>query len=161
MAKPEDKTTNPTGDGTGRDDPPPAWYERPGRDANLMRCFNSFDEMRAYFDNEKTQVIQDLQDRLRRAAEAEAWNAPDLGQQPDQRRADEPPDGLGQRGGSEYSESNINDSLGAVFCQIVKPVANFIDPATREIQSKYNGAVDIWIKSPTNSCQKLWVVKIF
>ena len=72
MAKqPEDKTANPTAP-TEQDDPPLAWYERPGQDANLMRRFNSFDEMRAYFDNEKTQVIQDLQDRLRRAAEAEA-----------------------------------------------------------------------------------------
>ena len=81
MAKTEDKTTNPTGtgNGTGQDDKPQAWYERPGREADLMRRFRSFDEMRAYFANEQDQVIQDLQERLRQAPEAEAQNVPDPG----------------------------------------------------------------------------------
>ena len=51
-----------------------------------MRRFRSFDEMRAYFANEQDQVIRDLQERLRQAAEAEARNVPDL-KQPRKKRA--------------------------------------------------------------------------
>ena len=125
MAKPGDKTEDPTGNGTGQDDTPLAWYERPGREADLMRRFRSFDEMRAFLANVQDQVIRDLTERLRRATEAEA-------RPQEQPRNDEPPDGLGQRGGSEYSEPNANDGLGTVFRHIVKPISGFVDPATRD-----------------------------
>ena len=65
MAKAGDKTEDPTGNGTGQENPPLAWYERPGREADLMRQFRSFDEMRTYLANEQDQVIRDLQERLR------------------------------------------------------------------------------------------------
>ena len=51
-----------------------------------MRRFRSFDKMRAYFANEQDQVIGDLQERLRQAAEAEARNVTDL-KQPRKKRA--------------------------------------------------------------------------
>ena len=65
MAKAGDKTEDPTGYSTGQENPPLAWYERPGREADLMRQFRSFDEMRTYLANEQDQVIRDLQERLR------------------------------------------------------------------------------------------------
>ena len=90
-----------------------------------MRRFRSFDEMRAFLANDQDQVIRDLTERLRRATEAEA-------RPQEQPRNDEPPDSLGQRGGSEYSEPNANDGLGTVFRHIVKPISGFVDPATRD-----------------------------
>ena len=44
----------------------------------------------------------------------------------------EPPNGLGQRGGSEFSEPNTNDSLGTVFRHILKPISGFVNPATSD-----------------------------